>query len=48
MTDSLDLDIPLKVPLEGSEEEAIGTLVDLGNLDVFGFLDGLPMLRMLH
>lgn len=44
---ALYLDVALEAPLEGREEETVGTLVDLGDLDVLGLFDGLPMLGML-
>lgn len=40
------LDIPLEMSFERSEEETIRTLIDLGDLDVLGLFDGLPMLSM--
>lgn len=44
----LHLHLALNVPLEGRQEETVGTLLYLGYLDVLGLLDGLPVLGMLH
>lgn len=44
---SFYLDLTLEVSLERSEEETIRTLIDLRDLDVLGFFNGLPMLGML-
>lgn len=45
---ALDLHLSLKVPLESCKEETVGGLLDFSDFDVLGFLDGFPMLGMLH